>query len=225
MGGVEWSLTVVETLLQTGADVNVRRRPNGISALDNAATAGHVSILKAILEHGVDVDSCDGDGCLTLHRTAKSNQVSAIDAVVEAWANTERKSIEGRTPLFYTTLFNKKSKAMPTLLRHGAIASTFDDLGLTPLNQVYFRKYPGLEWNMDLLLRWGAAETALDNNGETPGTKLDELPPAGIGGSLTDVERVRLLLKYPRPGRQSLASTVLDGHASFPLYEGRGKRL
>ncbi|CAM9348926.1 unnamed protein product [Ectocarpus sp. 12 AP-2014] len=83
---------------------------------------------------------------------------------------------------------------MPTLLRHGAIASTCDDLGLTPLHQVYFRKYPGLEWNMDLLLRWGANETALDSNGETSATKLDELPPAGISCSLADVERVRLSL-------------------------------
>ncbi|CAM9911371.1 unnamed protein product [Ectocarpus sp. 8 AP-2014] len=155
--------------------------------------AGHVSTLKAILEHGANVDSCDADGCTALHHAAASDQVGAIDALIEAGANIELKSTEGWTPLLHATMFNKR-EAMLALLRHGAIASTCDDVGRTPLHQVCFLKDPGLEWGVDLLLRWGADETDLDDAGETPATKLHELPPSGGDCPLAEVKRVRLLL-------------------------------
>lgn len=188
----EGRLAVVETLLQTGADVNVRRRQSGSSALENAACCGHVSVLKAILQHGANVDSCNGEGGAALHVAAEFNQVGAIDALIEAGASIELKSTKGRTPLFYAARFNQR-KAMLSLLQHGAIASTCDHDGPTPLHQVCIRKKHGLELGVDLLLRWGADETVYDNDGETPAAKLDILPPVG-DCPLAEIERGRRLL-------------------------------
>ncbi|CAM9598101.1 unnamed protein product [Ectocarpus fasciculatus] len=187
-------LNVVETLIKTGADVNIRCRPPQCdSALHAAARAGHVSVLKAILEQGANVDSCNGKGRNALHAAAEWDQASAIDALIEAGASIELKSTKGRTPLFCAALFNQR-KAMLTLLRHGAIVSTCDDDGRTPLHQVCMFKDPGLESGVDLLLRWGANETALDTNGETPARDLDK-PRRSVGGCPpAEIERARLLL-------------------------------
>ncbi|CAM9517433.1 unnamed protein product [Ectocarpus fasciculatus] len=194
MWAADWGhLAVVETLLKTGANYDVRGATTGYSALDNAAIVGHISVVKAILAHGARVNSCSDAGYTALHHAASSNQAGAIDALIEAGANIELKSTQGQTPLFNASEGDNRG-AMLALLRHGADVRTCSHHGRTPLHQVCRRKRPGLELVVDLLLRWGADETALDDAGETPTAKLDLLFSHGYTCPLAEIERVRLLL-------------------------------
>ncbi|CAM9758937.1 unnamed protein product, partial [Ectocarpus sp. 8 AP-2014] len=185
-------LAVVETLLKAGANVDVRGTTSGFSALDDAAYCGHVSVLKAILAHGASVDSCGDGGHTALYHAAYNNQRDAIDALIEAGANIELKTTIGHTPLSIAVEFDHR-EAMLALLRHGADVSTSCD-GETLLHQLCVSKDPGLEFVVDLLLRWGADETALDDAGQTPATKLDIVLPDSFDCPLPEIERVRLLL-------------------------------
>ncbi|CAM9426220.1 unnamed protein product [Ectocarpus sp. 12 AP-2014] len=184
-------LAVVETLLKAGANVDVRGATSGFSALDNAAYYGHVSVLKAILAHGASVDSCGDGGHTALNHAAYNNQSGAIDALIEAGANIDHK-VDGQTLLSIAVECDHR-EVMPALLRHGADVRTSCD-GETLLHQLCVSKDPGLEFVVDLLLRWGADETALDDAGETPATKLDIILPDGFDCPLPEIERVRLLL-------------------------------
>ncbi|CAN0362083.1 unnamed protein product, partial [Ectocarpus sp. 13 AM-2016] len=57
---------------------------------------------------------------------------------------------------------------------------------------------------LDLLLRWGADETALDNEGRTPAERLNDMPAATGPGSR----------------RQGVASPRLAGHAPCTRFDG-----
>ena len=85
--------------------------------------------------------------------------------------------------------------AMHALLRHGATVTARDNLANTALHLACNEQVEELEVAVDLLLRWGADETALNDDGKTPAEMLDS------GGEATDnrasedeIERTRMLL-------------------------------
>ncbi|CAM9823159.1 unnamed protein product [Ectocarpus fasciculatus] len=191
-------LAVVETLLKAGVRTTSRWSANGrFSALHRAVFPGRVSILKAILAHGEDVDTYDDNGRTALHCAAEYNHVGAIDVLIEAGADVDVEAKDdGWTPLFHAALFHNR-EAMLALLRHGAdinaLPSDDDNEQDTVLHQVCRRQDPGLELVVDLLLRWGADETYLDTNDKTPAMNLDFLPSHPTCPP-AEIERVRLLL-------------------------------
>ena len=105
--------------------------------------------------------------CTALHVAAESNQIGAIDALVEAGADLELGDDDGCTPLAVRCVCNKW-EAMRGLRRHGAKVNGRHNKARTPLHPVRYGKCEGFEAAVDLLLRWGADEKALEKNGETP---------------------------------------------------------
>ena len=187
--------SVVKALLVAGADPSIRStKEGGLTALENAAERGHVDVIKAILGNGADINGQDDSGISALHLASEYNQEGAVDALVEAGAEVELQSDDGRTP-FLVAAHRSSCRTMLALRRHGANLAARDiDLD-TALHGACFWKYEGLEMAVDLLLRWGADETALNDLDQTPADMLNTWPE-GFSYLSTDgeIERTRLLL-------------------------------
>eukprot|EP00752_Nemacystus_decipiens_P002752 g2570.t1 len=182
-------LAVVNTLLAAGADIG---RRDG-APLRSAAGGGHVEVMKAILGHGADVNAADEDnGGTALHAAAGNNEARAIEVLVEAGADIERES-DGETPLCISVQAYNGSQATRALLRHGANYETRDLDGNTPLHLACFCQRPGLDEKVDLLLRSGADEAAVNNDEETPARMLESRDFATHCSS-EELERAQLLL-------------------------------
>lgn len=193
-------LTVAETLLAAGADANIRDS-NGYSALDYAAEEGHVDCLQAIARHGADVNACDErSGFTALHTASENDQATVVDALLEAGADIECKADGACNALSLSASGARGScKALLALLKHGAAVNAVVGDGDTPLHSACHSWKEGLASAVDLLLRWGADETASNNEGLTPAGLLDEMPKYERHNNSdpsvhNEVERARLLL-------------------------------
>ncbi|CAM9957785.1 unnamed protein product [Ectocarpus sp. 6 AP-2014] len=133
---------------------------------------------KILLGSGADVKSVDRLGYTALHWAAFDGIQEVVHSLVEVGADVEarclaqllsekRHSLKGSTPL-HVAAYWETLDAMLALLEKGANANAPDDDGHGPLHLIC--KYPKARSVAvaDLLLRWGAEETATDNDGNTP---------------------------------------------------------
>eukprot|EP00752_Nemacystus_decipiens_P004985 g4533.t1 len=180
---------VAEALLAAGATAG--RRSDVFTALILAAKRGHALVLAALIRHGVDVNEPSLFGT-ALHYVANFNRPDAVDILVAAGADTDARDEDGGTPLHFASSALCLEAAL-ALLKHGAGVNSRESLGSTPLHaaarQAGRRRAADM---VDLLLRWGADETATDRFGQTPADAVERICYAGseVGG----VERVRELL-------------------------------
>lgn len=166
-------LGVVRALLSHGADVTIRciyTHPYGeYRALDLAASKGDAGLLRLLLQHGTDVDASDSRDRTALHIAAIDNAASAIDVLVEFGANIEARTGSGRTPLTVSSEPERYGAAL-ALLNHGANIHVADDKGNSPLHfaaRCAGTGAPGAAAIVDLLLKWGADETAVNGEDHT----------------------------------------------------------
>ncbi|CAM9535921.1 unnamed protein product [Scytosiphon promiscuus] len=184
----------VRCLLAAGADCSIRQS-DSYSALDLAAERGPIPILEAILQHGVDVNAQDPGGCAPLHTAALRDQGDAIRALVKAGADTELRANGGWTPL-HAAARHRRCKAMEALLENkAAVNARFTQSGRTPLHRVCRDQLSGMGAAVGILLKWGADETATDNEGLTPEDVLGPTRENNPRCSPGEVERTRRLLK------------------------------
>lgn len=165
-------LAAVKELLAADADYRISYSELDLSALDGAACGGHVAVVKELIEHGMDVDGLPSFGARStpLHHAAWKNQVGAIDTLVEAGANVGAQNNEGGcTPLHFACEALSR-EALVALHKHGAKVNA-KDLPSHCEPPLHFAAQQGGKNGatciVDLLLRWGADETAVDDNGFT----------------------------------------------------------
>ncbi|CAN0439755.1 unnamed protein product, partial [Ectocarpus sp. 8 AP-2014] len=89
-------------------------------------------VSNLLLLAGADKDALGSDGDSALMWAAWHGRLAVVETLLTNGADVNLKSTEGWTPLLHATMFNTR-EAMLALLRHGAIASTCDDVGRTPL--------------------------------------------------------------------------------------------
>ena len=186
-------LATALALLAAGADASLRCGEDSSPAMHVAAGEGYVDIVRAVIEHGADVDAADKYQRTALHIAACSNKAGAIDVLVEAGANIEARTVSGMTPL-HATCFNVSREASLCLLKHGATVNPQDDNLVTPLTAVAdMAGSQGAAEVVDALLRAGADETIADMFGNKAadmiGKDVEEADRLA-----EDVERVRELL-------------------------------
>eukprot|EP00903_Cladosiphon_okamuranus_P012043 g11308.t1 len=165
-------LAIVETLLEAGADCNIRRADT-YSALDLATELGQIPILRSILGHRVDVDSRDPMGRTALHAAAIADQEEAVHTLIRAGADVALKALHGWTAL-HAAARHHNHKALVALLQNkAAVNARVKSSGDTPLHRACSQRSAGLEMTVDLLLRWGADETAANDKNHVPVQILD----------------------------------------------------
>ena len=181
----------VETLLKAGADPNARGKQqyNPYSVLEMAAGKGQLGVMEAIIKLGVvDVNEVNVDGSTALSFAAGNDQADAINLLIKSGSDMER-----MRHAFVTANKQAHCKAMLVLLQKG-VKEDGGESWLTALHRVCAESPKNTEAAVDLLLRWGADETALDTNGKTPADLLDSDDEDDKRLSQDGVKRVRLLL-------------------------------
>lgn len=58
--------------LQSGAEVDRRTRAGQATSMHRAAYAGHIEVVKVLLQHGASMEAQDSDGQTCLHKACKS---------------------------------------------------------------------------------------------------------------------------------------------------------
>ena len=107
--GREKYLDVVRTLLSAEGIVTNPENDDGDTPLQLALRFANVSIFKALVEHGADIEAVDyTDGGTPLIAAAKAFRLEAVQALVEAGADIAATNKYGRTPLEEARRWHRK---------------------------------------------------------------------------------------------------------------------
>lgn len=156
---------VVDTLMAAGADADIEGGEWGTPAILQAVCEGHVGVLEVLANYGVDLTAVAGRWKCTplIILAARVNQAGVIEYLIEAGVDIESKAQGGSTPLL-NAASRCSLEAIRTLLSHGAAihaeTSSYDDD--TPLHVACRFKCKGMAAAVDLMLRNGADEAALN---------------------------------------------------------------
>lgn len=160
-------------------------------ALHDAAKAGDVDRVKAVLTKGVGVDERNELGRTPLMIAATQGHLEVVRLLLTKGADAKMFSNDGTSVLMSASFFRKKHESatanMALLLERGADANTTDRSGTTPLMVVAGNGNTG---GIALLLDHGADINSQERTGETAGgTALIHAAGRGKG------EAVKLLLQ------------------------------
>eukprot|EP00903_Cladosiphon_okamuranus_P009649 g9182.t1 len=171
---------MVEALLDAGAN-RYASDDQGLTPLICASSEGHLAVLKTFMAAGsIDVDTLDSSGQSPFYAASQNGHKVVVLALLRAKVDMDKG--EG-TPLM-VAVSEGHLPVLETLLAAGAdLTIRQSDNGYTALH------FAAQECRVDhvgALLRWGADETALTEDGKTPADLIDK--------STLQHEAVRLLL-------------------------------
>ena len=169
---------LVNALLAAGANLNPPGEP--FPALQMAISSGARSqeMVKLLLQQGADVNATDHEGKNALHRATSGSNVGIIHMLIEAGAAVDGYDDSYPSPLHVACGYDclgfidgSSYDAVKALLGHGASLDLRDGVGNTPLH------YCVVSGNcaskiVDLLLRAGADESIVNDDGETPADRM-----------------------------------------------------
>lgn len=158
-------IQIVRLLLESGARINEKNAWGG-SALQWAADAGLLDMVKLLIQKGADINAIDMDGFTPLIAAAnydseQHNQI--LKALLDSGAKIDAISKNGDTALMYA-IHNFKTDNARTLVKAGANINCKNHLGITPLmkaaqlGRLEIAKY---------LISAGADINAVDARGKT----------------------------------------------------------
>ncbi|CAM9756568.1 unnamed protein product [Ectocarpus sp. 6 AP-2014] len=206
--------STVKALLRAGADMTLRHAGAHLhmTAMDIAASNEHVGVVQAIVEHGGNVRATDPYGLTALHH-ARGGEV--VDVLLDAGADVSAKAcpnLHGFTPILVCAMDNR-CEAVVALLKRGGNISDTSCGGMSALHLTCGSLSRGMDRTVDLLLRWGASETAVNDDGRTPSDILKATTTkyhardAGGGGGTEHREG------YPATRHDSLAQEMQRARA------------
>ncbi|CAI9096506.1 OLC1v1032671C5 [Oldenlandia corymbosa var. corymbosa] len=121
------NLEIVEVLLDTGADVNLKNN-GGRTAIHYAASKGWLKIAELLVSHGAKLNAKDKVGCTALHRAASIGNSELCEYLIEEGAEVDEVDRAGQTPLMNAVICGNKEVAL-LLIRHGANVDIEDKEG------------------------------------------------------------------------------------------------
>ncbi|CBJ29888.1 similar to ankyrin 2,3/unc44 [Ectocarpus siliculosus] len=171
---------LAQVLLLGGADADKQLR-NGNFPIHLAARRGEDGVLRSLLHKGAKVDRRCSAGNTPLCHALDAGHISTVNVSLGwgcLWLEpTSKTCIAGRPPLCVSTFSISYFAAMLALLKLGAdLHAKCPHNGMTALHTACHVVNPDAA---DLLLRWGADETAVDWNGATTSAvipRIDEAP-------------------------------------------------
>ncbi|WP_064124964.1 ankyrin repeat domain-containing protein [Wolbachia endosymbiont of Dactylopius coccus] len=133
-----------------------------------AAITGHVKIVEALIERGIDINTVDKDGLTPLHKAAGNAQVEVVNALIKKGANVKAVSKDGITPLHCAALSSNNKEIVEILVKEGAdVNASLDESMITPLHMAA-RGYNANQEVVQALIEKGANIDAVDKDGLTP---------------------------------------------------------
>lgn len=90
---------LAQVLLAMSAQVEDRGQKNDCTPLMEAASAGHVDIIKLLLSHNADVNAQSSTGNTPLMYACAGGHVRAVQELLASGANVEDHNENGHTPL------------------------------------------------------------------------------------------------------------------------------
>ncbi len=170
---------------------------DGADTVVEAARAGDVATVRALLKRGGDVNQAQGDGMTALHYAAQLGQVDLVQMLLSAGANVKATTrLGGYTPLHLASLSGNAS-AVAALIASGASADARTSTGATAL---MLAARSGSVDTVTRLVENGAPVNAADKaNGQTA---------LMVAAGLDRADVVRALVA--RGADTSLASTVVN---------------
>jgi len=132
----EGNLSRVEAEIAKGADVNLRDKAVGWTALGHAASKGHTNVVQFLLEHGAEANYRDSGGGVPLHFAALMGRANVVKLLLAHGADVNAKGgsgLQGDTALHLAAGSGRREVAV-LLLKHGADLDALDDVGATPLD-------------------------------------------------------------------------------------------
>lgn len=169
---------MIRTLVQAGADPNVRAGPSGRTPLHDAARYcglyEHTQCrdmarrVEELLAAGAELSLRDFGGATALHWAAQGNfNPRSVTALIAAGLSVAARDRHGATPLHYAVR-DQGAAVVTALLGAGADADAKDIAGATPLHWASRGRSREFHAVMDALVHAGVRLDARDNNGQTP---------------------------------------------------------
>jgi ankyrin repeat protein len=126
-------------------------------------------LVKALLEHGANINLKDCLGHLPLHCASIEQRTATVHLLLERGADPNEKDDRGATPLMYTcrTLTGKDLSCLRLLVEHGADVNVTDDDGQTALIGCVYMQEPSDPDHVFYLLEHGAKVSIKDIAGHT----------------------------------------------------------
>nr|XP_039324815.1 ankyrin repeat domain-containing protein 31 isoform X1 [Saimiri boliviensis boliviensis] len=144
-----------------------KRHARGKSRLHLAARRGNLSLVKALIETGADVNLNDNAGCTPLHEASSKGSVDIIVELLKAGANVNCENIDGTLPL-HDAVANNHLKAAKILLQNGANPNQKDKKRKSALDEA------DDETMKELLKSYSAIQT--NNRDESDGIVNEKIP-------------------------------------------------
>ncbi|XP_058512168.1 ankyrin repeat domain-containing protein 31 [Ochotona princeps] len=145
------------------ASVISKRNARGESRLHAAAKRGNVSLVKALIDSGADVNLQDYAGWTPLHEASNTGSSDVITELLNAGAHVNCGNMDGILPL-HDAVANNHLKAAEILLQHGADPNQKHQQQKTALDEAHDERMRGL------LKAYGAVESESRNDSNAAST-------------------------------------------------------
>ena len=139
------------------------------TALHSASYAGHLQVVRSLLQHGVDVDVRGHENCTSLRFASRLGHGDVVQCLIDHGADVNSQEDDQSTPLNWAA-HGGCIDAVRTLLKHHADVNSQDNDGDTPLHYAVFggAVKGGHLRVVQLLLEHGADVDAENKDGKTP---------------------------------------------------------
>jgi hypothetical protein len=108
--------SVIEDLIQKGADVHHKSVKDGYTSLHYACMSGTPDVVKLLIDKGADVNAVDKKGTTPLMLAVKSNSIPKVEILLEKGAYIHLLDKKKKTARSYVKGLLKKDKNMMELL-------------------------------------------------------------------------------------------------------------
>jgi ankyrin repeat protein len=108
--------SVIEDLIQKGADVHHKSDKDGHTSLHYACMSGTPDVVKLLIDKGADVNAVDKKGTTPLMLAVKSNSIPKVEILLERGADIHLLDKKKKSAKSYVKGLLKKDKNMTELL-------------------------------------------------------------------------------------------------------------